>query len=134
MIATQRYESRNIHVCLHLGCSLCPTRVSTLEWVWSLAKTAVNTYCKMLSKCSFRGVITQLSNDFVTSNYKMIFKQDPPYMSMAAMEALIDIADWNYSPSDTFIWMYTAKKPPHVLPKFALYKLVMHEVSYHISA
>jgi len=29
--------------------------------------------------------------------------------------------------------MFSAKKPPHVLPKFALDVLVMLEVAYHIS-
>ena len=50
------------------------------------------------------------------------------------MEALINIADWYAPPLGTFIWMYNAEKPPHVLPKFSRDKLVMQEVSYHISA
>lgn len=33
-----------------------------------------------------------------------------------------------------FIWVYNAEKPPHVLLKFSLDKLVMQEVSYHILA
>ena len=104
-----------------------------LKWAWTQAETAVNTYCKMLSECSFRVVITWLSNNFVTSVYKMIFEQDPPCMLKAAMEALTDIADWYASPSDTFIWMYNVEKPPHVLPKFSLEIVIMHEVAYHIS-
>jgi len=55
-------------------------------------------------------------------------------MSMEAMEALIDIADWYSSLSDTFIQMYIAQKPPHVLPKFCLDVHVMQGVAYHISA
>ena len=66
--------------------------------------------------------------------YKMIFEQDPPCMLKVAMEALIDIADWYASPSSTFIRMYKAEKPLHVLSKFSLDKLVMQELSYHISA
>lgn len=54
-------------------------------------------------------------------------------MLKATMEALIDIDDSYSSPSDTFKRMYNAEKPLHVLPKFALDKLVMQEVSYHIS-
>jgi len=49
------------------------------------------------------------------------------------MEALIDIVDRYASPSNTFIWMYIAEKPLHVLSKFSMDKLVMQEVSYHIS-
>ena len=55
-------------------------------------------------------------------------------MSKATMEAVIDIADWYALLSGTFIWMYSAEKPPHVFSKFSIDKLVMQEVSYHISA
>ena len=64
----------------------------------------------------------------------MIFKKDPPCMLKAIMEALIDIDDWCASLFDTFIWMYNAEKPLHVLPNFSLDNLVTQEVSYHISA
>lgn len=53
-------------------------------------------------------------------------------MLKETMEALIDIAYFHASPFDTFIWMYNVSKPPHVLPKFSMDKLVMQEVSYHI--
>lgn len=105
-----------------------------LKLEWSPTETIVNTYCKMLFECSFTGVIVWLSDHFFTLVYKMIFEWDPPYMSTETMEALIDIADWYASPFDTFIRMYSAKKPSHVLPMFALDVLVMQEVAYHISA
>lgn len=54
-------------------------------------------------------------------------------MSKAVTEALIDIAYWYASSSDTFIHMHKMEKPLHVLQKSALYKLIMQEVSYHIS-
>ena len=76
-----------------------------LKWAWTLAETAVNTYCKMLSECSFIGVITQLCDHFVTPVYKMIFEYDPPFMSKVVMEALIDIANWYASLSNTFMRM-----------------------------
>lgn len=63
----------------------------------------------------------------------MIFEQDTPCMLKVAMETLIDIANWYALLSDTFIWMYNAEKPLHVLLKFALDILVMQEVPYHIS-
>lgn len=124
----------NLHVRLQFGCSLCPIEVPGLEWAWSPVETAVNTYCKMLCECSFRGVITRLSKHFFTPVYNMIFEQDRPYMLKATMEALIDIADWYASLSSTFIWMYSAEKRLHVLPKFSLGVLIMQEVAYHILA
>lgn len=104
-----------------------------LKWAWTLIETSVNTYCKVFSECSFRGVITQLSDLFVTLVYKMIFEKDSPCMSKEKIEALINIADWYASLFGIFIQIYNMEKPPHVLPKFATYKLIMQEVSYHIS-
>lgn len=64
----------------------------------------------------------------------MIFEQDPPYMLNIAMEALIDIVGCYNSLFGTFILMYNTEKPSHVLLKFATEKLIMKEVSFHISA
>lgn len=95
-------------------------------------KPTVNTYFKLLFKCSFKGVITQLSDHFVIHLYKMIFEQDPPSMSKEEMEASIGIANLYTSLSSTFIRIFSAEKPPHLLPKFSLDVLVMQEVAYKI--
>lgn len=38
-----------------------------LKWAWTTMETIVNTYCKMLSKCSFRGVVTSFQSFFQLS-------------------------------------------------------------------
>ena len=96
-----------------------------LEWAWSPMETVVNTYFKLLSECSFKGIITRLCDHFVTLVYKMISGQDPPCMLKEAMEALIGIVDWYASPSDTFIRMLSMEKTPHVLPNFSMDIIVM---------
>lgn len=93
----------------------------------------MNTYFKLCIEGSFRGVITRLSDHFVTLVYKMIFEHDTPCMSKEATEALIGIADWYVSLSGTFIRMFSMEKPQYVLPKFSLDILFMQEVAYHIS-
>ena len=55
----------------------------------------------------------------------MIFEQDPPYMLMATMDALIDISNWYASLSNTFIRMYDTENPSHVIPKFSFNVLAM---------
>ena len=96
-----------------------------MKWAWSLVEIAMNTYFRLLSECSFKGVITRLSDHFFVPFYKMIFEQDPPYMSKEEMEALIVISDWYPSLSNTFIRIFSKEKPLHVLPKFSLDILVM---------
>lgn len=103
-----------------------------MEWACSLTKTILIMYFKFFSECSFKGVITWLFDHFVTPMYKMIFEQDPPCMSKEEMEPPIWIVDWYASPSDTFIRMFSTKKPMHVLPNFALDTLFMQEVTYLI--
>lgn len=49
------------------------------------------------------------------------------------MEAIINIADWYASPGGTFIRVFGREKPLHVLPRYAIDKMVMQEVSYHLS-
>ena len=63
----------------------------------------------------------------------MIVEKDPPYMLKEAMDPLFNITYWYASPLGTFIWMYNTEKAQHVLLKFSMDKLVMQEVSYHIS-
>ena len=73
----------------------------------------IHIYYKLFFKCNFRGVILQLSDNFVTLVYMMIFEQDLPYMSQAAIEALVNIVDWYASPNHTFIGMFGGDKPLH---------------------
>lgn len=54
-------------------------------------------------------------------------------MSQEAMQTLLNIAGWYASPDGTFIRMFDLEKPLDELPRFTTDKLVMQEVSYHIS-
>jgi len=101
-----------------------------LEWAWSPVETIFNTYFKLFSECSFRGVIIRLFNHFLAPVYMLIFEQDPPYMLKEAMEALLSIAYWYASPSSTYIRMFSVEKPPHVLLNFSSDILFMQEVAY----
>lgn len=105
----------------------------SMGWARTPSKTFVHTYWRLFPECSFLGVITHLSDHLVTPVYRMIFEQDPSFMSQIEMEALVDIANWYASTLDTFIRMYNVEKALQVLPNFSMDKLVMQEVTYHIS-
>ena len=49
------------------------------------------------------------------------------------MEVILKIANWYNSLGGTFIGVFGREKPLHVLPSNATNKLVMQEVSYHLS-
>ena len=54
-------------------------------------------------------------------------------MSREAVEVIVDIAFWYASLSSTLIIVFGREKPPHVLPRYATDKLIMQEVSYHLT-
>ena len=54
-------------------------------------------------------------------------------MSREVMHAFLNIEDWYASPGGTFIRMFGREKPLHVLPRYATEKLIMQEVSYHLT-
>lgn len=104
-----------------------------MNWTWTLWETYMNICCKFPSDCSYWGVMERLTDHFFTSLYKLIFEQDPPYMSQEAMEVIVDIPDWYASLGGTFIIFYGGEKPPHFFLRYATDKLIMEEVSYHLA-
>ncbi len=93
----------------------------------------MNIYYKFLSECSYQEVMVMLLEHFISPMYRMIFEQDPPYMSWEVMQSLLNIADWYASASGTFIRMFDLEKPLDELPRFTTNKLDVQEVAYHIS-
>ena len=49
------------------------------------------------------------------------------------MQELLNIVDWYGSLSGTFIMIFGGEKPLHVLPRYVTDKLIMQEISYHLS-
>lgn len=54
-------------------------------------------------------------------------------MSQEVMEAILNIAYLYAPPGRIFIRVFGGEKTLHVIPKYATDKLVMQEVSYHLS-
>ena len=75
----------------------------------------------------------QLIEHFIIPLDNLIFEEYLPCMSQRAMDAIIEIADWYSSPGGTFLRVFSEEKPPYVLPRCATNKLVIQEVSYHLT-
>ena len=104
-----------------------------MNWAWSPRELVVHSYCKILSNCSHRVVVEKLTDHFLIPLYKMIFEEEPSYMSHGAMEAILEIAYWFASPDDTFLRVFDDHKLSHIFLRYATNKLVKQEVSYHLS-
>lgn len=51
-------------------------------------------------------------------------------MSHEAMDSVSNVSDWFASPDDTYLRVFGCQKPSHLLPRYAIDKLVMQEVAY----
>ena len=49
------------------------------------------------------------------------------------MEVIVEIIDWYSSPGGTFIRVFVRENPLHVLPRYAIAKMIMQEVAYHLT-
>ena len=49
------------------------------------------------------------------------------------MEVIVSITYWYASPIGTFVRVFGGEKPSHFLPRYPIDRLIMQEVSYHLS-
>lgn len=96
-----------------------------MSWTWSPKEPVVHIYCKLLSECSYKGVMEKLTEHFLIPLYNMIFEEDLPCMSREKMEAVSELAGWFASPNGTYLRVFGGQKSPHLLPRYATDKLVM---------
>lgn len=126
-------EQVRFHMSTYLLDAICARhQFLGMDWTWTPTETTVNLNCNFLSIFSYQRAMVRLTNHFIILVYKLIFEHDPPCMSQEVMEGILNIADWYASPSGTFIRVFGKEKPSHILPRYAMNKLVMQEVSYQI--
>lgn len=75
----------------------------------------------------------KLINHFLIPLYMMIFENEPPLTSRMKMEAIREILDWFSSLNGTFLRVFSGEKLLHVFPRYSIDKLIMQEVSYHLT-
>lgn len=74
-----------------------------------------------------------LTNHFIISLYMLLFGEEKSCMSLGEMEEISKIIDWFPSLGNNFLSVFNEEKSSHVLPRYAIDNLVMHEVSYHLA-
>lgn len=104
-----------------------------MSWAWTPLDPSMHIHCKLLSYCNHRGVMEKLTGQFLIPLYKMIFEEEPPCMSLGAMEAISEIVDWFTSLDGTLIRVFDRQNSLHLLPRYTTNKIFMQEVSYHLA-
>lgn len=104
-----------------------------VSWMWTRREPVVHIYCKFLSECSYKGVIKNSTDHILIPLYMIMFWEEPPCISCGEMKEMLELANWFALLDGTFLRVFSCRKSPHLLLSYAIDKLVMQEVSYHIS-
>lgn len=73
------------------------------SWNWVPKEPLVHIYYKILGECSHKGVIGKLVDYFFIVLYRLIFEEEPPYMSQEVMNSISEVVDWLASPNGTYL-------------------------------
>lgn len=63
-----------------------------MDWKWTSKGPPILIYCKLLVKCSYRGVFEKLTDHLFKVLYLTIFKEEAPYMYGEAMSAVSKVS------------------------------------------
>lgn len=77
-----------------------------MNWAQSPREKVIQIYSKILSECSYKGVVGNLTDHFLIPLYKLIFEEEPPCMSRGEMEAVSELVDWFASLDVTFLRVF----------------------------
>jgi hypothetical protein len=101
-----------------------------MGWSWFPVDVAIHIYCKVLWEHKYRTYYQRICEHFLAPLYEFIFCTSPPCMTDKAITVIRRIGDWYLMEHGTYIRIYGAMKPPHLLPRFVPDKLVLQEVAY----
>jgi hypothetical protein len=111
---------------------MCTThKYRMMGWIWKLYDPTIHVYCKVIWENKFYTEYRMICKHFLAPLYEFIFCTAPPFMTYKSIVVIMRIGDWYLMEHDTYIRVYGAMKPPHLLPWFVPDKLVLQEVAYH---
>ena len=62
----------------------------------------------------------------------MIFEEEAPCMSHKAMSVVSEVVDWFTSRDGTHLKVFGFQKQSHLLLRYAINKIVIQQVAYHL--
>jgi hypothetical protein len=97
---------------------------------WDPSQLLIHVYCSQLWDVNYREHIYNICDYFLAPLYKAIFGFYPHRISQGAINALREIGDWYIKKYYTYVRIYGAIGPPHLLSKYVPDKLLVREISY----
>jgi hypothetical protein len=77
----------------------------------------IHVYCFQLWKVNCKEYFYEICDYFLTPLHKDIFGFHPHMISLGAIKSLQEIGDWYMNKYYTYVRVFGASGPPHLLPK-----------------
>jgi hypothetical protein len=121
----------SFHMSSYLLDIMCIThKYPNMGWSWFPVDVVIHIYCKVLWEHKYQTNYQRIYEHFLAPLYEFIFCTSPPCMTDKAIIVIRRIGDWYLMEHGTYIRIYSAMKPPNLLPRLVPDKLVLQEVAY----
>jgi len=111
--------------------TICATNYFfSFNWAWTLDQIPIHVYFFQLWEDNCKENFYDLCDYFLTSLYKSIFGYYPHRISPWSIKSLKIIGDWYMRKCYTYVRIFGATGPPHMLPKYVPNKLLVREIAY----
>jgi hypothetical protein len=126
-----RYEKPGFYMTTYLIDAVCVAHIfPSFNWVWDSSKAPIHEYFSQLWEVNYKNHLYDICDYFMAPLHKIIFGVHPHRISPGAIKDLKGIGDWYMTKYYTYVRIYGATGPPHLLPKYVPDKLLAHEVAY----
>jgi hypothetical protein len=90
------------------------------NWAWTPNQIPIHIYCSQLWEANCKEHFYEICDYFLAPLHKAIFGFFPHRISPGAIKSLRGIGDWYMKKYYTYVRIFGAIGPPHLLPKYVL--------------
>jgi hypothetical protein len=120
-----------IYMTTYLIDAVCVEHVfPAFNWAWNLSQPPIHEYFYQLWEVNFKKYFYDIYDYFLAPLYKSIYWFHPHRISPGAIKYLKEVGYWYMKKYYTYVSIYGATRPPHLLPKYVPDKLLAREVAY----
>jgi hypothetical protein len=116
----------NFHMSSYLLDTICITQTyPNMGWSWLPIDASIHNYCKVIWEKKCQKNYQSIYEHFLSLLYGFSFCTSPPCMTNNTIAITRRIGNWYLMEHGTYIRIYGAMKPPHLLPRFIPYNIVL---------
>jgi hypothetical protein len=110
---------------------MCAKNVfASMNLSWHVAEILIHIYFNVLWENMYKKSYFLICDEFIVRIYFILFKKECPRLSVMAKKVISKVDHWCLDECDTYIRVFGATIPPHILPSHVSNQLVVGEICY----